>query len=81
MNKLNFEVNEYLLKNKNIIFVVDLIVSNLYEKWVRDNVKLSNIMFIYPKYDNLTTVLDEYAHEETNFDATLLFKRISKLKK
>lgn len=81
LNKLNFKENECLLKNKNLIFVIDLMVSNLYEEWVRDNIKLSNIMFICPKYGNLTTVLDEYINEETNFDARLLFKRISELKK
>jgi hypothetical protein len=80
LNKLNFEVNEYLLKNKNIIFVIDLLNANNYEKLTKEKINWSNIFFIYPKYDNLKTILDEYLCEESYFDALSLFRRINELK-
>lgn len=81
LNKLNFEINEDLLKNKNIIFVIDLFNSSSYEKLVRNKMQWANLRFIYPKYNNINTILDEYKYEVVSFDAISLFERIKELNK
>jgi hypothetical protein len=80
LNKLNFDLDEkmeaLLNHNDDIMFVLDLIESDKYEKWIRSKLSDINIKFIYPSYQKLTTVFDEYKNEETLFDAEGLVNRL-----
>ncbi len=80
LNKLDFDLDEkmqaLLTHNTNIMFVLDLVNSDLYENWVNSILKDVNIKFIYPEYNKLTTVFDEYKNEETMFDAEGLVNRL-----
>jgi hypothetical protein len=80
LNKLNFDLDErmeaLLTHNTNLMFVLDLVNSSLYENWFNSKIKDVNVKFIYPKYKKLATVLDEYKKEETSFDAEGLVNRL-----
>jgi len=73
LNKLNFDldkkIKEKLSNTKNLVFISDLFNSDNYEKWIKTKIKGVNLKFVYPKYENLSTVLNEYKAEETKFDA------------
>lgn len=80
LNRLDFELDDkmkaLITHNNNIMFVLDLFNTDEYENWVNLKIKDVNIKFIYPEYNNLTTVLDEYKKEETFFDAEGLVNRL-----
>ncbi len=80
LNKLNFdldnEMKEKFAHNKNMIFILDLLKSKKHEQLVKDKLEDINIKFLYPKYNNLSTVFDEYKAEETKFDAIWLVERL-----
>lgn len=77
LNKLNFTFDKELFKNKNILFVLDIYNQKGYENYLKQMFVWFNIKFIYPKYDNLKTVMDEYKLENLAFDANWIFNRIS----
>jgi len=80
LNKLNFDldkkIKEKLSNTKNLVFISDLFNSDNYEKWIKTKIKGVNLKFVYPKYENLSTVLNEYKAEETKFDALWLVERL-----
>ncbi len=76
LNKLNIDLNPVSFNSKNIIFVIDLIKSDLYEKFIKDKLKNFNIKFIYSNYSKISTVLDEYRYQNVLFDSKSLFELI-----
>lgn len=90
LNRLDFDLDEKwesLLKhNRNIMFVLDSLNWDNYEKWICNKLKANidwsrledifNIKFIYPEYNKLSTVFGEYKNEETFFDAVGLVNRL-----
>ncbi len=76
LNKLNIDLNSIDFGSKNIVFVLDLIKSDLYERYIKDKLKNFNIKFIYPNYSKISTVLDEYRYQDVLFDSESLFELI-----
>ena len=72
LNKLHDFDNSIISNNKNYFFVVDW-KSLDYENFVKDNF-WSNLKVIVPKYENISTVLDEYILESAEFTAENLLK-------
>lgn len=70
LNKLHDFDNE-VFWDKNFVFIVDW-KSLGYESFVKDSF-WSNLKVIVPKYENVSTILDEYILESAWFDAESLF--------
>lgn len=68
LNKLNFDFVWDLKNENNLIFILDHFNFDWYEKYVKSVLAWKNINFIYPKYENLSTILDDYKLEELEFD-------------
>lgn len=67
LNKLHDFDNLKIWKNNNYVFIVDW-KSLDYERFVKDKF-WNNLKVIVPKYENLSTVLDEYILESAEFAA------------
>lgn len=80
LNRLNFDLDNEMMedvcRNQNIMFVLDLLNKDSYEKWIRNKFKWVSVKFLYPLYNNISTVLDEYKSEEAKFDAMWLVERL-----
>ncbi|HRX64036.1 MAG TPA: hypothetical protein P5060_02935 [Candidatus Absconditabacterales bacterium] len=74
LNKLNFDLLD--IEGEKIIFAIDQLNGKRYEDFVKSRLKGKNIKFLYPEYDSITTVFDEYQLEEAKFDAKGLFERM-----
>lgn len=76
LNKLNFENLDILKWENNIIFVLDLLNNKGYEAFLKNKLKWKNLNFIYPSYNKLSTILDEYKMEELEFDVINLVNKL-----
>ena len=85
LQKLNAEWNEEMIENiknsKKLFILVDHSNSEGLRKWVESGLKnyqLSDIELniICPKYEKLTTILNEYQEEQSDFNPEKLSKRI-----
>ena len=85
LQKLNADWNEEIIENiknsKKLFILVDHKDSEELRKWIENWLKkywLSDIQLniICPKYGNLTTILNEYQEEQSDFDPEKLSQRI-----
>lgn len=85
LQKLNTDWNDEIIKNiknsKKLFILVDHSNSESLKKWVENRLKsyqLTNIELniICPKYENLTTILNEYQEEQSDFNPERLSQRI-----
>ncbi len=76
LNKLNFWDISAFQWDDNLVFVLDLFNHKWYEKFLKDKFKWKNLNFIYPSYNKLSTVLDEYKMEELEFDVINLVNKL-----
>ena len=85
LQKLNADWNEEMIDNiknsKKLFILIDHDNSEGLRKWAENWLKrfwLTDIELniIYPKYDNLTTILNEYQEEQSDFDPEKLSQRI-----
>jgi 5S rRNA maturation endonuclease (ribonuclease M5) len=72
---------ENIRNGKKLFILIDHENSEELRKWVENRLKnhqLSDIELniISPKYDNLTTILNEYQEEQSDFDPEQLSQRI-----
>ena len=77
LNKLHDFDNSKIWNNRNIVFVVDW-KSLDYENFVKDSF-WSNLKVILPKYEKLSTILDEYILESAEFAAENLLKHFENI--
>lgn len=79
-SKRTNEIVENVKKNKLLFILIDHDSKEIKEQIekILNDLKLKDITLhiISPKYNNLTTILNEYQEEQTEFDPTLLTKRI-----
>ena len=73
LNKLHDFDNSKILNNGNLVFIVDW-KSLDYENFVNDKF-WTNMKIITPKYENLSTILDEYILESAEFAAENLLNK------
>lgn len=78
LNKLNFDNINLLRDDENIVFILDLINYEWYEKYLKNILKWKHLNFIYPSYDKLSTMMDEYKMEELEFDVLNLANKLLK---
>lgn len=76
LNKLNFDDLSLFKWDDNLNFVLDLLNYKWYENFLKGKLKWKNLNFIYPSYDKLSTVLDEYKMEELEFDVVNLVNKL-----
>jgi len=76
LNKLNFDGT--LKDDENIVFILDLLNYNEYENYLKEKLKWKNLNFIYPSYQKLSTMMDEYKMEELEFDVLNLANKLLK---
>ena len=76
LNKLNFDETKPLDDDENIVFILDLWNNKWYESYLKNLLKNKNLNFIYPTYQNISTILDEYKMEEAEFDVLNLANKI-----
>ena len=85
LQKLNSDWTEEMIENiknsKKLFILIDHSNSEELRKRIESGVKnywLNDIEInvIYPKYDNLTTILNEYQEEQSDFDPEKLSQRI-----
>ena len=85
LQKLNADWNEEIIENiknsKKLFILVDHSNSEELRKWVESGLKkfwLTDIELniICPKYEKLTTILNEYQEEQSDFDPEKLSQRI-----
>ena len=85
LQKLNADWNEEIIENiknsKKLFILVDHSNSEELRKWVESGLKkfwLTDIKLniICPKYEKLTTILNEYQEEQSDFDPEKLSQRI-----
>lgn len=78
----NKEIIENIKKSKKLFILIDHKSSNkiknqIEEKLKRLNITNTQINIINPKYENLTTILNEYQEEQSDFDPETLAQRIA----
>ncbi len=85
LQKLNSDWNEEIIENiknsKKLFILVDHENTNELKKWIEKRINKLNLTgiqlnIISPKYWNLTTILNEYQEEQSNFDPENLSQRI-----
>ena len=85
LQKLNTDWNEEIIENiknsKKLFILVDHDDSDELRKWIESELKkywLTDIELniIYPKYEKLTTIMNEYQEEQSDFDPEKLSQRI-----
>ena len=72
---------EWRNNRKKLFILVDHDDSDELRKWIESELKkywLTDIELniIYPKYEKLTTIMDEYQEEQSDFDPEKLSQRI-----
>lgn len=72
LNKLHWYDGTKIWSNRNLVFIVDWKHLD-YENYLKDNCFAKNLKVITPKYDNISTVFDEYILESAWFNADSLF--------
>ena len=72
LNKIHDFDDEIFWSKKNLVFVIDW-KSLDYEKYLYDKCSTKNLKIIAPKYENISTILDEYILESAWFNAESLF--------
>ena len=77
----NEEIIENIKNSKKLFILIDHEDSKELRKWVENGLKnyqLSDIELniICPKYEKLTTILNEYQEEQSDFDPENLAQRI-----
>ena len=85
MSRINGDWNQDFLssvqKNKKLTVIMDYLPT---EAWLADfesqlqqaGVEEFALQWIFPKYENLTTIFDEYHREQAEFDAISLKSRL-----
>ena len=73
LNKLHDFDGSKIWNNRNLVFIVDW-KSLDYENFIKDKF-WSNLKIIVPKYENLSTILDEYILESAEFAAENLLSK------
>ena len=78
----NKEIIENIKKSKKLFILIDHKSSNkiknqIEEKLKRLNITNTQINIINPKYENLTTILNEYQEEQSDFDPERIAQRIT----
>ena len=68
LNKIHDFDDEVFWSKKNLVFIVDW-KSLDYEAYLNDKYFVKNIKIIMPKYENISTILDEYILESVWFNA------------
>ena len=85
LQKLNSDRNKEIVENikngKKLFILVDHNNSEGLKKWIENKLKNSQLTdielnIICPKYKNLTTILNEYQEEQSDFDPEHLANRI-----
>ena len=85
LQKLNLQRSEEMIesikKSKKLFIIIDHNNDNIIKNFIEKNLKrlkLNNIQFdtIWPKYEKLTTTLNEYQEEQSNFNPENLAQRI-----
>lgn len=85
LQKLNADWSEEMIENiknsKKLFILVDHENTDELRKWIDSRIKNLNlsdiqINIISPKYENLTTILNEYQEEQSDFDPEKLSQRI-----
>lgn len=84
--EIKWEILDSLSRNELAIFIIDQNFPNLYSDFLKDKLKKVwldsvRVKFIYPEYDNLNTILDDYKFEEVWFDWVNLAKKINNIVK
>jgi len=72
LNKLHDLNFDEMWINRNFVFIVDW-KSLCYENYLNDRCSAKNLKIISPKYENISTILDEYILESAWFNAESLF--------
>ena len=72
---------ENIKNSKKLFILVDHENTDELRKWIDSRIKNLNlsdiqINIISPKYENLTTILNEYQEEQSDFDPERLSQRI-----
>ncbi len=73
LNKLHDFDNTKFWNNRNLVFIVDW-KSLDYENFVKKSLWFKNLKIITPRYENVSTILDEYILESAEFVAEDLLK-------
>ena len=85
LQKLNSDRNKEIIENvrnsKKLFILIDHDNSEGFKKWIENELKNSQLTdielnIICPKYENLTTILNEYQEEQSDFDPEHLANRI-----
>jgi len=85
LQKLNSDWSEEMIQNiknsQKLFILVDHENTDELRNWIEKRIKNLNltdiqINIISPKYENLTTILNEYQEEQSNFDPEKLSQRI-----
>lgn len=85
LQKLNSDRNKELIENiknsKKLFILIDHENTNELKNWIEKRIKKLNLTdiqlnIISPKYWNLTTILNEYQEEQSDFDSEKLSQRI-----
>lgn len=78
LNKLNFDDINIFNNDENIVFILDLINYEWYEKYLKKILAWKHLNFIHPSYHKLSTIIDEYKMEEIEFDVLNLANKLLK---
>ena len=76
LNKLHDFGDDIFCSSNNLVFVVDW-KSLDYENYLNDKYSVKKLKIIAPKYENISTVLDEYILESAWFNAEVLLEFFS----
>jgi hypothetical protein len=90
MSNLDFELQNDLIdslkKHWLLIIIVDQSYPNWYQEYIRSKLKEKwyesiRIKFIYPEYDKLNTVMEEYKFEQVWLDGITIANKINNIMK
>jgi hypothetical protein len=79
---LTEEIKSSLHTTKSLFIMIDHLPSEAFTAMITDQLHIAGlkditISFLTPKYEQLTTIFDEFSAEQTTFDATGLSSRLS----
>ncbi|MCF7834634.1 hypothetical protein K9M48_01065 [Candidatus Gracilibacteria bacterium] len=82
--KIEGELWESVRRNELVVMIFDQIFPSSYSEFLKDKFKKIGmggvrIKFIYPEYDKLNTVLEDYKFEQAGLDSSALVKKINNI--
>lgn len=82
--KIEWELWESVRRNELVVMIFDQIFPSSYSEFLKDKFKKIwmgwvRIKFIYPEYDKLNTVLEDYKFEQAWLDSSALVKKINNI--